>query len=384
MTATTKWQENAATKAVCVVIISILAIPAVAWANAGTPLMWAGMLHLLVGNFIIGLVEAFVVSRRFVVSKDRLYSLSILGNYLSMIAGFAVLEWAGNHAGDLILGPQPLYHGVRLLVVLVGAAYLMSVIIEWPFFHFGLQKETRTARTSFRASVLAQTVSYVLLILFYMLPSGFSLYTQARLTHSLDFVNRKDAIVYFISPNLNGVYRLRLDGNSPERVVGLKPSNSNTRLFVRRSQNGQSWDLWVLDAPDYGHSTNKDERLLRKNFAAHTALDWHAVTGYGEEVTWFNFGVAADLRSSPQTNWMVSTGFWPVDGLSAINEQTRESMHLCVEMPFLGWIARNATILPGDQVVYQLGNQIVILDLSTRKLAFLALGQGPVVGLPSP
>lgn len=53
-------------------------------------------------------------------------------------------------------------------------------------------------------------------------------------------------------------------------------------------------------------------------------------------------------------------------------------------MPFLAWIARNATILPSDQVVYQLGNQIVILDLSTRKLAFLALGQGPVVGLPSP
>lgn len=384
MTAATKWQKSTAIRAVCVVIVCILVIPAMAWADAGTPLMWAGMLHLLIGNFIIGLVEAFVVSRRFVVNKGKLYSLSILGNYVSMIAGFAVLEWAESHAGDSILGPQPLYHGVRLLAVLVGAAYLMSVIIEWPFFHFGLPKETRNIRTSLRASVLAQTVSYALLIPFYLLPSGFSLYTQARLTHSLDFVDRKDATVYFISPKQNCVYRLRLDGSYPEKIVDLKPSNSNTRLFARKSQSGQSWDLWVLDAPDYGHSPNKNERLLRENFATLAALDWRAVKGYGEEVTWLNFGPVADLRLSPQTNWMVRTGFWPVEGLSAENQQAGESLHLCVEMPFLAWIARNATILPSDQVVYQLGNQIVILDLSTRKLAFLALGQGPVVGLPSP
>lgn len=267
-------------------------------------------------------------------------------------------------------------------MVLVVASYLISVILEWPFFHFGLLKTARNISTSFRASLLAQTVSYALLIPFYLLASGFSLFTNAQLTKDRDFVVRKDAAVYFISSDLQAVYRLALDGSSPQRVVECKVSNSDARLYVCRSPDAQSWDLWVLDEPEYNHS-KKSERLLIRDFALHAAANWRTERSYGEERTWFNFGPASDLRATSQTNWTVRTGFWPVKGLSAENPQTRRSIHLCVEMPFLAWPSRNATVLPGDQVVYQLGDQIVLLDLNSRKLAFLALGQGPVVVLQS-
>ena len=39
------------------VFLCVLALPMVAMANAGTPLMWAGMLHLLFGNALIGIFE---------------------------------------------------------------------------------------------------------------------------------------------------------------------------------------------------------------------------------------------------------------------------------------------------------------------------------------
>jgi len=53
--------------------------------------MWAGMLHLALGNLFIGILEAFVVSRWFPVKRKAIYFLSIAGNYFSMIAGAAAL-----------------------------------------------------------------------------------------------------------------------------------------------------------------------------------------------------------------------------------------------------------------------------------------------------
>jgi hypothetical protein len=41
-------------------------------------------------------------------------------------------------------------------------------------------------------------------------------------------------------------------------------------------------------------------------------------------------------------------------------------------------------MLPGDQVVYQLGDQIVLLDLNQRKLGLITLGRGPLAALDAP
>lgn len=55
-----------------------------------------------------------------------------------------------------------------------------------------------------------------------------------------------------------------------------------------------------------------------------------------------------------------------------------------MECPFVIWYSRNAVTLPHGQVVYQAGEQIVLLDLATRRIALLAIGQGPVVELDPP
>jgi hypothetical protein len=48
------------------------------------------------------------------------------------------------------------------------------------------------------------------------------------------------------------------------------------------------------------------------------------------------------------------------------------------------WAPRYAFLLPGGQVAYQLGAQIVLLDLNRREIALLGLGAGLVVTLDSP
>ena len=54
---------------------------------------------------------------------------------------------------------------------------------------------------------------------------------------------------------------------------------------------------------------------------------------------------------------------------------------LGLETPFLWWWAREATILPGDLVVFEMGRQILVLDVRARKLGLLARGRAPLVAV---
>jgi hypothetical protein len=45
-----------------VVLITTVRLPLTASANAGTPLLWAGFLHLLFGSAILGIVEGTLIA----------------------------------------------------------------------------------------------------------------------------------------------------------------------------------------------------------------------------------------------------------------------------------------------------------------------------------
>jgi hypothetical protein len=48
-------------------------------------------------------------------------------------------------------------------------------------------------------------------------------------------------------------------------------------------------------------------------------------------------------------------------------------------MPWLDWPVTSATILPDDQLIFQLGEQIIWVNLDTNQAAGIAAGHGPVV-----
>ncbi|HEY2584744.1 MAG TPA: hypothetical protein VGI81_03140 [Tepidisphaeraceae bacterium] len=77
----------------------------------------------------------------------------------------------------------------------------------------------------------------------------------------------------------------------------------------------------------------------------------------------------------------IADAYDPRFGMRAFNPATGQSLHLAVDTPFLSWQTRWATVLPGDQVVLQIGPQITLVDLNTRELAFVAFGYSPVIVL---
>jgi hypothetical protein len=49
------------------------------------------------------------------------------------------------------------------------------------------------------------------------------------------------------------------------------------------------------------------------------------------------------------------------------------------ETPFVAWSVRNATHLPSDRILFQLGDdQICVYDPEKKEIALLAEGRGPI------
>lgn len=70
-----------------IVVVGLLAFPPCASANAGTPLMWAGMLHLVVGNALIGLLEGGLLARLCQIPPGKAIGTMIAANYFSAWVG---------------------------------------------------------------------------------------------------------------------------------------------------------------------------------------------------------------------------------------------------------------------------------------------------------
>jgi len=130
-------------------------LPMPASANAGTPLMWAGLLHLVVGNWCIGILEGWLLAWRYRMPIRRSAAAMVVANYTSMgigVWGFSVLQ-----PGLLprLLGDEPLYSAPPVLLLLTILAYVATVVIEWPFCYWALGNQKRRLSRPPYASCLA-------------------------------------------------------------------------------------------------------------------------------------------------------------------------------------------------------------------------------------
>jgi len=352
--------------------------PALAYANAGTAFMWAVGFHLLIGNLFIGVLEGYLLSRIF---KARLkYSISIMiaANYFSMIAGIFLIDWLKNFT--ILHIPQAIlfYHIPALLIAIYVLFLIVTVFLEWPFCFWTMGKMDRRKTKSLIASLVIQAISYCLLVPFYMSASQISLVTKVKIDNPASFASMK-AWVYFISLKDDNVYKIRTDGSSPVKIMEIGEQDKIEYLYVRPGEESGTWDLW-------GYTFVPGRKmLLIRNFSTHAAL-----TSYEQKTIErgeplpdpVNFMATTDLRLTAEKNWdSISTGFWPAEGLSATNMKTGEKFQIALEAPFLFWYSRNASVIPGDQVIYQLADLIVVLDLNKKKIGLITEGRGPVVTL---
>jgi hypothetical protein len=355
-------------------LFGMAAFPQPAWANAGTPLMWAGMAHLVFGNALIGLGEGLLLAWVFSTPKLKTILTLILANYVSAWLGGLFIR-----ASIVQALPLDLTNAWRWLWGMVVVTYFLTVLLEWPFIVWCLRDAKHWFRRSVVASLVAQSASYLLLFGWYWMASGTSLYTEMSIVEPADLSLPESVVVYFIHPTNNQVYRRPLVGGNEEKVKDLGPSNEYAQLVVQKSTaDAGHWDLVArFETNDYNHPRDVDVLANMSLEAAPELYDLQDSTG--NRRAWFTFGKAQRLGSVTDSDWEFWAGFWPVEGLQGSNKATGERVGFAYETPFGAWLVRHVTHLPSDKVLFQLGDdQICAFDPVRRQVALLWRGRSPV------
>ncbi|MGB6169676.1 MAG: hypothetical protein WBF52_19000, partial [Geitlerinemataceae cyanobacterium] len=74
-----------------ILAVAIVFFPSPVLANAGTSLMWGVFFYLVVGNFLLGAVEGWLLSKWFRTPLGRSQSSLVVANYASACIGKVLL-----------------------------------------------------------------------------------------------------------------------------------------------------------------------------------------------------------------------------------------------------------------------------------------------------
>lgn len=370
-------------RAVPLVALMSLALAAPASANMGTPLMWLGFLQLAFGNAIIGAIEALTLRFAFQLPYRRGLVLMTCANYASLVIGWFLLQFVEGPFNRIPPSISVLLMLPKLIAVLWVVLFIWTVLAEAPFVHRLFPPEARSWYTTLKASLLAQTVSSLFLAPLYLSASNYSFVTQTKIQPDLRFVQAPAAQVYYIGLDGN-IWRVHIDGTGKQKVKDANATDPSARLYAKRDRGTGRWDLWCSRC---GRSTEGDVKLLegislkRMPTRRTTSLEEKSAKESREVSQPRDMGMPLDYRPLQERDWTVFVDVWAERGLQVYHHGQR-SYTLGMETPFIAWFTRWATCLPGDYVVFNLGDYILILHIPTRRLGFLAAGRCPLVVMP--
>lgn len=389
---------------------NLLLLPSSMLANTISPLAFVFFSRLIFGNFVIGVIEGLIVYKILHATKKRAIWIMILANYVSMLAGLLLIDVLGLGISYGFLGTTPLYNVFYVILFMPVFAYCVTVLMEWPFCFWIHKDKPKSLARSFVASLAAQTVSYTLILPFYFLTSNINLYRQTTLDPTLSFAKNSNACIYFVSTEDRFLYRCRTNGTAAERVYDEEQLRGYG-LFIWPNSTERTLELWY--GTDY-YASSKDNK--RKKILYNLPWDgslptWYRTHWYrmGSNTEWqdllvnpnlkhlwetepkydddsiefyddFNDEVA-DYRSQEQKEWHIAISPFTYlgHGLRARNSKGA-LIDISFHTPYLVWGCSNVTVLPDNQVIFELGWKMIILfDLDSRKIGMLARGHSPVV-----
>jgi hypothetical protein len=359
------------TTKLCLAALLLVCFPAVAYADAGTPLMWAGMFHLALGNLLLGVGEGLLLAWLFRRSHRRRSGKRCVA---AMIAANYFSAWVG---GVLLALPIPrpqwldIYHVRQWLACMVVMTYALTLVLEWPFVAFCIRKCDGWFRKSIWGSLIVQSASYAILFGWYWASSATSLFSGASIVPPSAIRLSKDVVCYYISSDGREVYSQDFGQPGPTKIGSLKPSTEPTALVISGSANGQA--LFAGKAEPFGEYSSEGDRLanLKCNVADPPTVGLRP-------------GGPIPRFANDNSAWEFTFG-WMAGRLDGRNARTGQNVSVGLETPFLRWPVSCPTQLPTGQVVFQLGaDQICVFDPAAGKVALLARGRQPLVIIKQP
>ncbi len=336
-------------------------------------MMWAGSLHLLFGNALIGLGEGLLLAWLFSVPKGKSVLLMILANYASAWMGTLLVSGA-----MVSTVPMDLNNGWMWFWIMVVVTYCVTLVLEWPFIAWCLRGKQGWLRRSLRASLVVQSASYILLFAWYGAASATSLYTRMDVVAPVDLSLPDSVVVYYIDSADGAVHKRPLVGGGDQKIFELHSTGIDDRLLIWASvADTGRWHLGArLETQDPGRPSSV---LVQRDLESEVPIDGSQSDSPWRDGMWVGLGKAPRLGSAKDSQWEFWAGYSPMEGIEAINPATGEQVRFSYETPFGAWTVRNAIHLPLDKVLFQLGHdQICAFDPVTRRVALLWHGRGPI------
>lgn len=361
----------------------LFGLPCVAQAHAEPGMLWAGMVHLSLGNVVLGIGEGVLLAAWFKLGRKRAMAC-MLGAHCFFSLGWIFLLAVSNLALPWSLG------NVKTgLILMVLVAWLLAVLLAHPFVMMAVGSKNWHGRTVLLGTLVMQTLSYVVLAAWYFQWGQYSLLTCVKVVGAEEIGVSARVCVYYIAQADGHVYGVNPGKAGAKKIAELEPGGREVRLVVGKGSCGQGLlDLTAVafDADDYPSSqktlvpnlTTAEQSLpeerprpLRKlRFAGQTlgsARDSGLRFSAG---TWANEGLQLFTRSKEM----------PLRGNMYLDKDKQPwlyQQHLfALATPFVSWPVRHVIQFPGDRVLLQLGEDQLCLFETMPRCASLFSPEG--------
>lgn len=390
----------------------LVGLPCTALANAGTPLMWGCTAHLALGNIFIGVLEGTLLRWRIHDKGYHPIAVMILANYFSAICGgfltygSPLLVWWTSH--------WTLPNLRTNCILLIMLLWLATILLEWPFVWFAMGKELHHWGKALKCSLLLQSISYILLVGWYMLCGNHSLLTCKVVSPEAIGIP-ENVCIYFISQNNESVYKLHPVNGTPVKIANLPRK-------LRKDEVAEGYEAFLVFVADEEEPTkaNLMERTYtRRAFGradlipilSHFAVtDKVLQTPFGKDKSRkygdCNMFVGRPFGNAIASNHRFRLEHYAEFGITLLKRRDKNSPSrynsssetdvngfrwadwederglLGLGSPVGMWWIRNIIQFENDTILLEFPNQqICLFDYRTNRIAFLARGCGATAAI---
>jgi len=368
-----------------------------AHANMPTSLLFSEAFHLLAGNAVLGILEGIVVGLLIRGRIGPAIGWMLLANYISALLGVVLLNQVSLAWAAWVLGP-PLEHIRSLTILFTLLFFALTYAIEWPLCRLAVGDRPKRGAWTTRANLAAHVVSYLLLVPFYVSQSQTRLLDHLKAAPVAAISAADPVWIYYLDPS-GHTRRMRSDGAHNEPVAAEPVTQPEFAWLKAKSTGKNRWDL-VEGRSEKLQSfqefkADQEGRVLLRGSPGDAGVQERMLSYGGFNYYWRVMGPSqeavprtgccsdtVDLRAPDTGNWDVCADRFSWYGLMVKSRANpvadRDALHLGLETPFFAWVSRCPNVLPSGQVIYQLADQIVLVDLDRRLIGFLVRGTGPL------
>jgi hypothetical protein len=191
-----------------------------------------------------------------------------------------------------------------------------------------------------------------------------------------------NAQVWFIDPSNGDVCSIRIDGANRSVQLNARLNGFRDVLGIESMAKEQIGSPWRIVTGSLHAIENQVIMDQIKGRAWPFMSSDDGVNAWPTRIDGWLLGTEgiADFRTPDRRDWRVRPR--GNSGLAVENSLTQDGFSVTFDTVFTSWWARNVTVLPGDLVIFELQQQICLLDMPNRQIKFLVRGRGPVVILP--